>query len=310
MILGCSNTTAQTAFTLPQINFTPMTIADTHVHIYPCFDLEEFLVHACRNLDRCAEPLRIAAANQPLPARVLYLAESAGCHWFQEAIHGRIAPPHGWTLRFGETARCVTFSHAEHGEIHIVPGRQMATAERLEVLGLAMDATVPDRLSLRETLTRIETAGGTPVVPWAVGKWLFSRGRAIDSLLHASSPDSLLLGDSAMRPAPGPLPRLMRLAVKLGFGVAAGSDPLPLPGEERLVGTFAVFMKTRFAPEAPADLLRNLFQNQPPHAGGQIVGHRRSYGSVLLKTVQLRFAKKTPPLKEHGQQDQSHSNHE
>ncbi|PTN36505.1 hypothetical protein [Desulfonatronum sp. SC1] len=287
-----------------------MTIADTHVHIYPFYDLEAFLVHACRNLDRCSDPLRIGATSQSLPTRVLYLAESAGCYWFQETVHGRIAPPRGWTLRLGESARCVTFFHAEHGEVHIVPGRQMATAERLEVLGLGMEATVPDGLSLRETLTRIETARGTAVVPWAVGKWLFSRGRAIESLLHGSSPDSLLLGDSAMRPAPGPLPRLMRLAGKLGFGVAAGSDPLPLPGEERLVGTFAVFTKARFSPDSPAGLLRALFQDKPPHAGGQIVGHRRSYGSVLLKTIQLRFAKKTPHHKGHAQQDQSHSNHE
>ncbi len=267
-----------------------MTIADTHVHIYPHYDLHAFLVHACRNLDRCINS-PITATAHPLPSRVLFLAESAGHDWYQEILHGNIPLPGDWSLRPAQSASCLTFSLTDHGELHIVPGRQIATVERLEVLGLAMSAPVSDGLPLLDTLAKIEDGGGTPVLPWAVGKWLFQRGRIIEDLLRASSPDRFLVSDSAMRPAPGPLPRLMRLARDLGFGLTAGSDPLPLPGEEQLVGTFAVSTKTRFSPDTPADLLRDFFQEQPSHAGNRIVGHRRGYGSALLKTLQLWFAK-------------------
>ncbi|WP_052812761.1 hypothetical protein [Desulfonatronum thioautotrophicum] len=268
-----------------------MTIADTHVHIYPHYDLHAFLVQACRNLDRCVSSTTSATAH-PLPIRVLYLAESAGCDWYQQILNGQIPMPGDWSLRTARSASCLTVSHADHGELHIVPGRQIATEERLEVLGLAMSAPVPDGLPLPQALARIEAAGGTPVLPWAVGKWLFKRGRTLENLLRTTPPGRFLLGDSAMRPAPGPLPRLMRLARDLGFGLTAGSDPLPLPGEEQLVGSFALSTDTRFSPDTPADLLRELLRKQPSLTGSRIVGHRRSYGSVLLKTLQLQFTGK------------------
>lgn len=267
-----------------------MTIADTHVHIYPHYDLHAFLVQACRNLDRCVTS-QVSATAHPLPIRVLYLAESAGCDWYHQILNGQIPLPGDWSLHPARSASCLTFSHADHGELHIVPGRQMATAERLEVLGLAMSTPVPDGFPLPQTLARIKAAGGTPVLPWAVGKWLFQRGRTLENLLRTSPPDRFLLGDSAMRPAPGPLPRLMRLARDLDFALTAGSDPLPLPGEEQLVGTFALSTNTRFSPDTPADLLRDLLGKQLSHIESRIVGHRRGYGSVLLKTLQLRFTR-------------------
>ncbi len=164
----------------------------------------------------------------------------------------------------------------------------MATRERLEVLGLAMHEAVPDGLSVRETLDRVEGAGGVPVLPWALGKWLFARGRIVRDLVQSSQPDRFLLGDSAMRPRFSPCPSLMRLARTRGFGLVPGSDPLPLPGEERRAGSYALFSKTEFDPERPGAFLRGAARD----ASSRILGVRLGLVSVLQNTLALRVGAK------------------
>jgi len=82
-------------------------------------------------------------------------------------------------------------------------------------------------------------------------------------LLKEFGPQRLLLGDSSLRPLPWAEPLLMRQARREGFAVLAGSDPLPLAGEERFWGRYA----SRSTGEGgldldirPAATLRNLLQ--------------------------------------------------
>jgi len=263
-------------------------IADTHVHIYPEYDVALLLECACRNLDQAARQNGLPSSGDM--QRVLFLTESSGCDWYLAAVQGVL--PAGWTADTSPRPLCLTLRHEQYGPVHCVPGRQMATRERLEVLGLAMREAVPDGLSVEETLGRVEHAGGVAVLPWALGKWLFARGRIVRDLLQSSPPDRFLLGDSAMRPSFSPWPSFMRLARARGFGLVPGSDPLPLPSEERRAGGYALFRKTTFDPERPGAFLRRVAQD----ASARILGPRLGLVSVLRKTLALRTDAKHRPF--------------
>lgn len=256
------------------------TISDTHVHVHPGYDVALFLECACRNLDQAARQGDPASSGDM--QRVLFLTESAGCDWFAGASQGRL--PAGWTISSPSLPLCLTMRHERHGPLHCVPGRQMATLERLEVLGLAMRETIPDGLTVQETLNWVEQAGGVPVLPWALGKWMFARGRVVRNLVQSSTPDRFLLGDSAMRPRFSPCPTLMRLARARGFGLVPGSDPLPLPGEERRAGGYAMFCDVEFDSERPGAFLRESAQD----ATSRILGARLSLITVIRKNLALR----------------------
>ncbi|HDQ41857.1 MAG TPA: hypothetical protein ENN39_12645 [Desulfonatronum sp.] len=263
-------------------------IADTHVHIYPEYDVALLLECACRNLDQTARQNGLPSSGNM--QRVLFLTESSGCDWFAAAGQGRL--PTGWTAKAAPLPLCLTLGHERSGLVHCVPGRQMATKERLEILGLAMREVVPDGLSVHETLDKVQQAGGVPVLPWALGKWLFSRSRIVRDLVLSSPPDRFLIGDSAMRPSFSPWPSLMRLARTRGFGLVPGSDPLPLPGEERRAGGYALFSTTAFDPERPGAFLRGVAQD----ASARILGPRLGLVSVLRKTLALRTDAKHRPF--------------
>lgn len=50
-------------------------------------------------------------------------------------------------------------------------GRQIVTAEKLEVLALGTDLDIDDGRPIREVLSLVTENGGLPVIPWGAGKW-------------------------------------------------------------------------------------------------------------------------------------------
>jgi hypothetical protein len=102
-----------------------------------------------------------------------------------------------------------------------------------------------------DAVQAVDGAGGVPVLNWAPGKWWFGRGQTVGRLLRESSPDRFFLGDTALRPAVWPLPHLMREGARLGFTRIAGSDPLPLPDEERVLGQYGFVLDGEFADGDP-----------------------------------------------------------
>jgi hypothetical protein len=151
-----------------------------------------------------------------------------------------------------EEGRSVAY-HAGGGlsPLFILPGRQIATRERLEILCLGSDSEIPDGEPADLTIRRIREIDALPVLTWAVGKWLFKRRRVVEKLISTFGPDKLLIGDSAMRPVFWPEPKPMRMARQLGYRLIAGSDPLPKPGDERQMGRYATLIEGSFNPLSP-----------------------------------------------------------
>lgn len=224
-------------------------IADTHVHLYPCYDLPA----ALRNLNG---NLRKIGGDS---VRTAFLAERFDCHYFRDLKQGLIKIS-GEDLKIlpADEDNAVVLIEKDEPVLYLFAGRQIVTVERVEILALTVDTDIPDNLPAEETVTAVLDAGGLPVLSWAPGKWFFKRAGTVRGLIDKFSPDSLLIGDTTLRPTIWPEPCLMRLAERQGFGVVAGSDPLPFQGEEKRLGTYGSILDGRFDPDKPVTSVRKM----------------------------------------------------
>lgn len=244
-------------------------VADGHVHLYPFYDLPRAVAALESNLGRHG------VAGTPAG----FLAERHDCHLFRALAQRRVAgrglecrPAGDGALAFGEGAdpRLLLFA-----------GRQVVTAERLEVLVLTADLAIGDGLPAADVIRRARDAGAVPVLAWAPGKWFFGRGDVVRRLLDDFAPGELLLGDTTLRPTLWPEPRLMRAGRRRGFGVLAGSDPLPVPGEEVVLGRYATVLEGEFDAADPVPGVRRMLAA----AGGvdAVIGVRCGVMEVLRR---------------------------
>lgn len=254
-------------------------LADTHGHLGPRHDPMR-LLHGAR--DRLNVLARASGASEY--RLILCLLDRAG-HSALDVISNSKqrdgfesfpcpADPEAFRIRFPDGGQ----------DLWICLGRQVATAERLELLVLGHRPEVPDGLSLRETLSALRGSGsGVLVLPWAFGKWTGRRGGLVRALLAEEPPESLLLGDSSLRPGGLPESRLLAFGRGRGFRIAAGSDPLPPAGEESAAGTYASELDADWEDERPtASLVRALTD---PRIALQTAGERSTPWTVLRRIL-------------------------
>ncbi len=205
-------------------------VADTHVHIYPAHDVSRLLGSLFTNLRQHSKDGLLAA----------FLTESAHCHAFRRMADGELSAP-GFTLtpKTGKDIIAIEVEAPDGDRLLLYPGRQIVTCERLEVLALATVETIHDGRHARQAVEDVMEHGGVPALAWAPGKWFFGRAMVVRQLINAFGPASLLIGDTSLRPRIWPEPVLMFRARLLGHHVVCGSDPLPIPGDEKWAGTYA-----------------------------------------------------------------------
>lgn len=225
-------------------------IADGHVHIYREYVQTGLLEHAREGLTALA-----GRAGDDV-AFGLFLTERAGDNFFA-----------------GLQGRHVCESVVEQAGLLIFAGRQIATAERMEVLALCSQAQIQDGLPLAETVQEVQTAGGIPVIPWSPGKWMFKRKSILQKLLSDSPPGAVLLGDSSLRPRGVPEPHVMTQARTRGFGIVAGTDPFPFAGQERVIGSYGFCIDNFDRADPLGSLKRELLHAHPRI---ELLGHRAS----------------------------------
>jgi hypothetical protein len=202
--------------------------------LYPFYDIATALRGAIE---------RLGALAPGLP-RMICLTERSDCHFFRDVLGKKILPPSFSVFATGENAFAVINNSGE--KVFVIAGRQIATMEKLEVHCLGRDAAFPDGLPLGEAVEQVRSAGGIPVIPWGVGKWLGSRGKLIGALLNQSS--DCLAGDSSLRPWCWP-ENIFRAADRR---MIFGTDPLPAPGEENQIARYATVFDSPFDENDPA----------------------------------------------------------
>lgn len=159
--------------------------------------------------------------------------------------------------------------HNEHRKLLILAGRQIISAEKLEILALATTARLPDGLPAEKIVAEMDAADAVVVLPWGVGKWLGKRGALVDLLIAAAKPGRLFLGDNGGRPSLWPVRQFGS-----GLPVLSGSDPLPLPGWPQGIGSLTSVIEAGLSPDTPAASLKAILRDPATHIGrgGSLAG--------------------------------------
>jgi hypothetical protein len=271
-----------------------VTLVDCHVHHYGCFSTESFFASAFANF--AAEASR---RNYGSFASAILLAETSRERWFEE-MSRLAAGKEGGTPdlpRLSLTGEEESLAaRGPQGEILVViAGSQIVTAERLEILALCTKKEFSDGFPALQTLEEIRGSGGLPVLPWGAGKWWGVRGRIAGDLLEDRRLQPLWCGDTGVRPALWQRPALFRKAETGGAGILSGSDPLPLPGDERRVGSYGIVLPFALSGQTPARDLRNYLmrENPPVEPFGKAASPSRFLGLQLRLRWSRRKGKRT-----------------
>ena len=215
---------------------------DAHVHVQRCFEECVFFDSALANL-KGVDGGRVGGLDW---LGCLLLTETAGADVFA-GLKVRTGTCAG-SWRFRPTAEDCSLIACREGEqpLVLVAGRQIVSAERIEVLALGATAALPDGKTLAQTLAMVRAAVALAVLPWGFGKWLGRRGRLVAEQIAAARPGDLFLGDNGGRLALSLRPRLFALAEARGLAVLPGSDPLPLPQEVAKVARYGFVLQAPF----------------------------------------------------------------
>lgn len=194
---------------------------------------------------------------------ILLFTESASEQWFnflREHVQRR--PEHlqertGWRFDLTQERCSLIARKSQEGTIILVAGRQIVTAERLEVLAIGTETQYSDGAPIEQVLRDVRESGALAVIPWGFGKWMGQRGKVLDALLRREK-NGLVLGDNSGRPRALPYPSQFVAAQKLGMRILPGSDPLPFASENRRPGSYGVILESAIDLATPARDLRRL----------------------------------------------------
>ena len=240
----------------------PPYLVDGHVHLHSCFDEARFFGAASQNFAAAARAMRLSESTRG----ILMLTESAGTNRFSD-LRERVGANGSASLEIEPTGEPISrLVSAQGGDpVLVVAGRQVVTAEDLEVLALGCAAEIPDGQKLTETVEQVRGAEAIPVIPWGFGKWHSRRLEVLLGLLRQQPAGSFFLGDNGGRAGLMPQSSLFQIAAESGVRDLPGSDPLPFSREERRAGSFGFVFEKPLSPDEPAtDLLRRLRESDEP----------------------------------------------
>lgn len=265
-------------------------LVDAHVHYHDCFDTARFFDGARRNFAVAATRLGHAADTRGC----LAFTESAWDHHFREFREhaSRLAPP-GWRFDQTEEDFSLIATHDDGASMVMLAGRQLVTADGLEILALGTAQEFPDGLDTRNAIMAVQESGALAVLPWGFGKWWFSRGRIAAQIIDSTEGEAFFLGDNGGRPGLSLRPGLFRRGRRRGIRVLPGSDPLPFADQSAAVGSFGFVLAGHLDPQRPGASIKaailehrgefepfgrgeNLFRFCRQQVAMQVVKRRRS----------------------------------
>jgi hypothetical protein len=239
-----------------------ITILDAHVHIHDCFDISDFLDHTYDNFRREAESY---SASRRFNGAVL-LTESFGTNWFNTLRQSADTPDHytwkNWRMTTNDEAESLTASSRSGHELSIVAGRQIVTAENLEILALGFDAGLDDGLPIDEVILAVQAAGALCVLPWGFGKWTGKRGQIVHNILNSDLGSNFFIGDNAGRLALLPAPAEFETAARRNIRILPGSDPLPYKSQVSSVGRFGLVLDRGIDISRPFQEIRRILLDE------------------------------------------------
>jgi hypothetical protein len=258
-------------------------LVDGHVHFHECFTWEAFLNGAARNFARARATLGLRSDS----SGCLMFTESWGAKYFHVLAEGpTLARSCGWRAERGDDGRSVLLTHVGGASIVVIAGRQIVTAERLEVLALGCLHEFPDGKPVGDVVHAVADHEGVPVIPWGFGKWLGRRGRIVRDLIDRREVP-FCLGDNGGRARSMQRPRLFDQAERASMPVLGGSDPLPLARHGERAGSYGFVLDAWQATSRPAPAITRRIQalKESPAAFGEL----SSAASMLRSQLGLQW---------------------
>ncbi len=262
-------------------------LVDGHVHFYDCFDDRVFLDAADDNFRAAAAQLGLGADS----TACLMFTESSGDHHYRR-FRSMASAGSGMPWSFRETQEDCSLVASKDGSerLVLIAGRQIVTAEGLEVLALGCDREFADGQSLPQAVDAVLETGAVAAVPWGFGKWWLRRGELLGRYLRGGGSTKVFLGDNANRLQWAMPPALFRWGAAHGVAVLPGTDPLPFPTEATNVGSYGFVLNGAGDRDRPAASIVSLLKagsGQPP-----VYGRRESVVSFCLNQVRMQIWKR------------------
>lgn len=247
----------------------PKLIVDTHVHIYPDYNLALLFNAALQNF-------KLSSQNETETHFVLALTERFDCNFFKS---NKELKKHGkWELKFDPKADLICATNSDD-KIFILPGRQNISSEKLEVLTLGSDDFRAERLPAIEIIKGANETGLVTILPWSFGKWVGSRGSLVRKFIEDSTLD-FFLGDTGHRF--GFEPKMFKEGEISGRTRLCGTDPLPLSGEEVRVASYGSIFEVEGGELSRDKILRALMTKPRTH------GEKLRLSSAVALQLRIR----------------------
>jgi len=271
-----------------------MLLIDAHVHVYDCFDFCKFFDFAYANFKSAAENLGHADDF----TGILLLAETSKDDWFYhlcEYAGGKDLPDGKkageWQFYHTDENCSLTAKSDDLKKIVVIAGRQVVTAEGLEVLAIGTEKSFQDFLPIKVLIETVKEKSGIAVIPWGFGKWMGRRGDILKELIEAAQNGDFSLGDNGGRPSLMPTPYHFNLAKKKRIRNLPGTDPLPFRSEQKRVGSFGLSCRAKINPNYPAQSTKNAItdNNCTTYSYGSL--ERNIY--FISKQIRMQFKKRT-----------------
>ena len=213
---------------------------DGHVHFYGPEHVQAGLSAASRNFRSLA-----SSAGLLVDYGLLLLADpkmAPGFSWVDRLSqrHSGDSLSETWQIVSKPDDDLLHLAKSNELPLAIFGGRQLISAENLEVLIFPSAAAGEDGQPADQLVARAAERDGLAILPWGVGKWLGQRGKTVSIILDRNHSVPITVGDNGGRPRIWRRVRILKDARTAGLSDIAGTDPLPLPGEELRIGTFGV----------------------------------------------------------------------
>ncbi len=242
-----------------QVTINQKIIADAHVHIHKCFEIDQLLNASLTNFHKISRT-KTDIENSVF---LIFLTEMLGDFEFSKLLeyaqnHHQI---NNWKLVPTQESISISAINNDNQKIFIIAGRQIVTAEKLEVLALISDNEFADGLTVETTIKNIVSKDSIPVLPWGVGKWLGKRGKILQKLLNSDTFSMVYFGDNGGRPNFWSRPPYFQLAEEKGWKVLPGTDPLPLKSEYTRPGSFGFTVEGEFNGTEPGKSIKQILSD-------------------------------------------------
>jgi hypothetical protein len=257
--------------------------------MHSCYDLNTFLDSAQNNFCDVADKLNLGIQF----GAVLLLTESFGTNYFanlgEKAASGKSVD--GWRFQPTLESESLIAVSSSGFELTVIAGRQIITAEKLEVLAICTDELFGDGGAISEVIDSVSTAHGIAIVPWGFGKWTGRRKKVINRLMNEYTAKPFHLGDNSGRASVWREPSQFDRARSRGQLILRGTDPMPFRGQENRVGSFGFCLKGPLSRSWPAESIRSLLgpgKNQPISYGALETAVVFARNQLMMQTRKWR----------------------